>query len=435
MLHDVRVGGGTNAINHRSTSTFSNEDAAVGETTFKKKKKKKKNRREKMKSIRDWRQALRTPHVYRVGNSTFRVQSQFLLVVAAVLMVLVIFYTFPNLTSTLKYSFAHSRAPASACHYYKYNNTYPLTKSVRTKVGFSFRIAIISDLDQESRNLESKDSWYSIMKRGSLLWVPERNFISVTWDDKDIILQSSLAMKGRGMELSELVTFDGRLLTMDDRTGMIYSIEGDQVYPWVILMDGNGKNPKGFKSEWATVKDEQLYVGSMGKEWTTSAGEFVNNNPQWVKTISVLGETHSLNWVSNYKRMRQSLNIEFPGYMIHESGVWSDVHKSWFFLPRRCSEEQYNETKDESMGCNVLLTADENFLNIKVTRVGTLIPIRGFASFKFLPGSKDEIIVALKTEENQGRMATYITAFTIDGLSILSETKVSDKKFEGIEFV
>jgi len=36
------------------------------------------------------------------------------------------------------------------------------------------------------------------------------------------------------MELSELVTFDGRLLSEDD-----------QVYPWVILMDGNGKSHKG----------------------------------------------------------------------------------------------------------------------------------------------------------------------------------------------
>lgn len=47
------------------------------------------------------------------------------------------------------------------------------------------------------------------------------------------------------MELSELVTFDSRLLSFDDRTGMIYFIEGDQVYPWVILMDGNGKSHKG----------------------------------------------------------------------------------------------------------------------------------------------------------------------------------------------
>lgn len=52
--------------------------------------------------------------------------------------------------------------------------------------------------------------------------------------------------------------------------------------------------------------------------------------------------------------------------MIHESGVWSDIHKSWFFLPRRCSKERYNETKDEVMSCNVLLTANEDFSDVKV---------------------------------------------------------------------
>lgn len=52
--------------------------------------------------------------------------------------------------------------------------------------------------------------------------------------------------------------------------------------------------------------------------------------------------------------------------MIHESGAWSDIHKSWFFLPRRCCHQRYNETKDETMSCNILLTADENFVDIKV---------------------------------------------------------------------
>lgn len=299
----------------------------------------------------------------------------------------------------------------------------------------TYRIAIVSDLDHDSKLADKKDTWHSLMKTGSFYWNPTNNFLSVIWDDRTVTLSSSLSMKGRGMELSELVTFDGRLLSFDDRTGMIYFIESDQAYPWVILMDGNGKNNKGFKSEWATIKDEQLYVGSMGKEWTTPSGEFEHNNPLWIKVISPRGETHSLNWISYYKRLRQAINIEYPGYMIHESGAWSDIHKSWFFLPRRCSHERYNETRDETMSCNIMLTADENFIDIKVTHIGDLIPIRGFSSFKFLPGSQDSIIVALKTEEYQGHTATYIMAFTIEGTVIMSETKVMDKKFEGLEFI
>lgn len=71
----------------------------------------------------------------------------------------------------------------------------------------------------------------------------------------------------------------------------------------------------------------------------------------------------------------------------------------------------------------------------QVTRIGDLNPIRGFSSFKFLPGSQDSIIVALKTEEYQGRTATYIMAFTLEGLILMPESKVMDKKFEGLEFI
>jgi soluble calcium-activated nucleotidase 1 len=37
------------------------------------------------------------------------------------------------------------------------------------------------------------------------------------------------------MELSELIVFNGGLYTVDDRTGVVYRIEGTKVIPWVIL--------------------------------------------------------------------------------------------------------------------------------------------------------------------------------------------------------
>lgn len=64
------------------------------------------------------------------------------------------------------------------------------------------------------------------------------------------------------------------------------------------------------------MKDEQLYIGSMGKEWTTSLGEYEHDNPMWVKVVSSRGEVHSLNWISNYKRLREAISIEFPGTFI-----------------------------------------------------------------------------------------------------------------------
>lgn len=238
------------------------------------------------------------------------------------------------------------------------------------------------------------------------------------------------------MELSELVTFNGKLLTFDDRTGIVFEMTGDTVSPWVILTDGETVSQKGFKSEWATVKNNQLFVGSMGKEWTNGAGDFENYNPMIMKVISVGGEVRSLNWVKNFKALRSALDIEWPGYLIHESGAWSEHNKRWFFLPRRCSKEKYNETLDESRGCNFLITADETFANIETIKVGELKPTRGFSSFKFLPSSHDSIIIALKTEELNGSTSTYVTVFDIKGNVLLEDEKIhTEFKYEGFEFI
>jgi len=64
--------------------------------------------------------------------------------------------------------------------------------------------------------------------------------------------------------------------------------------------------------------------------------------------------------------MSSVLFTSFIGYITHEAVVWSDVHDRWFFLPRRCSKESYNDVLDETRGCNVMITADDAFTNIKV---------------------------------------------------------------------
>lgn len=64
-----------------------------------------------------------------------------------------------------------------------------------------------------------------------------------------------------------------------------------------------------------------------------------------------------------------------------------------------------------------------------------LQPKLGFSSFKFVPGTKDEVIVALKTTEFEGKTATYITAFKTDGTTLLQDSLVENSKYEGIEFI
>lgn len=123
------------------------------------------------------------------------------------------------------------------------------------------------------------------------------------------------------------------------------------------------------------------------------------------------------------------------GYLIHESAAWSELLQRWFFLPRRASHEHYEETADERRATNLLLSCPADFSNISVKRVGLLNPTHGFSSFKFVPETDDQIILALKSEEDAGKIATYITAFTQDGQVLLPETKIGDVKYEGLEFI
>lgn len=69
----------------------------------------------------------------------------------------------------------------------------------------------------------------------------------------------------------------------------------------------------GFKAEWLAVKDEHLYVGGLGKEWTTSTGEVVNENPEWVKVVGCRGSVDHENWVSSYNALRAAAGIQPPG--------------------------------------------------------------------------------------------------------------------------
>ncbi|XP_060945564.1 soluble calcium-activated nucleotidase 1 isoform X2 [Limanda limanda] len=315
-----------------------------------------------------------------------------------------------------------------------YNDTYPLSLPERTPQGTRYRIGVIADLDTNSRS-DKKLTWFSYLRRGYLLVSNSGDKVAIEWDEDRVVLESHLSEKGRGMELSELVVFNGKLYSVDDRTGVVYHIDGDKAVPWVILPDGDGSVAKGFKAEWLAVKDEHLYIGGLGKEWTTGEGEFVNNNPEWVKVVGFRGDVQHQNWVPRYRSLKFAAGIEPPGYLIHESAAWSDTLQRWFFIPRRASMDRYEETADERRATNLVLSCSPDFKDIVMARVGPLNPTHGFSSFKFVPNTNDNIILALKSEEDAEKVATYITAFTLDGQILLPETKIGDVKYEGLEFI
>ncbi|CAG2165814.1 unnamed protein product [Oppiella nova] len=395
----------------------------------------------------DWRKAVRTPISYSVTNNTLRLQTQFVTVVsiAGIVVLFVLYSLVPKSRVTLNNSTQHQHLDDDHqhIHHHKdcntrsaYNATYPLSRpEYLSDERIKFRIAVISDLDTDSRTDTQRNAWISYLLKGYLIYYPNEDYVQVKWDKRSISLQSSLSSEGRAMELSELIVFNGKLYSCDDRTGVLYEIRDESPIPWVILTDGDGNTPKGFKCEWLSVKDQTLYVGGLGKEWTSTSGQLLNYNPQWIKTVSTSGEVDHQNWRDNYLAMRSSCGIQFPGYVIHESAVWSDVHHKWFFLPRRVSSTQYNEKEDERKGSNVMLISNNDFTDVQMRTVGPAVPTHGFSSFKFIPNTKDRIIVALKSEEDNGLIKTYVMAFTVEGKVLLSEQLIGNYKYEGIEFI
>ena len=62
-----------------------------------------------------------------------------------------------------------------------------------------------------------------------------------------------------------------------------------------------------------TVKDEAIWAGGLGKEWTTTTGVVQNFDPQWVKNVGHMGDVVHFDWVDKYNAMRMKGGFESPG--------------------------------------------------------------------------------------------------------------------------
>lgn len=110
--------------------------------------------------------------------------------------------------------------------------TPPYTAS---SIGTQFRISLVADQDENSK-VDDK-TWRSWLKTGTLTLHKDRK-VSVKWDVEQTELISHISEKGRGVELSELVAFNGKLYTVDDRSGIgMYTTKG---CPCVHIMDQGG---------------------------------------------------------------------------------------------------------------------------------------------------------------------------------------------------
>ncbi|GAU95727.1 hypothetical protein RvY_07299-2 [Ramazzottius varieornatus] len=345
-----------------------------------------------------------------------------------------------------------------------YNDTYPMTSPLALQDGsIQFRLSIIADLDRKSRDANDSSTFNSYLKSGRFTIQPEWKGASIVWNDNSTVstgvgtenktidpdssqtmyygaggrINSQFAFGNRGMELSSLVTFNGKLYACEDRTGIIFQIVDHKVIPWVILADGNGTRPRGFKCEWTIVRDEHLYVGSHSADikHIHRDGPSVEAGQRWVKKISKEGLVEHLDWEPVYLALEQHLGVKPPGYVMHETVLWSDIQKTWYFMPRQISHENYTEERHPYTCSNLMIYANENFTDIRSMPIGEHNPIYGFSAARFVPGTDDTVIIALRIMEIDEIFSTRIIVFSITGtIHLVEEEVLNGLKYEGLEF-
>jgi len=258
---------------------------------------------------------------------------------------------------------------------------------------------------------------------------------------------------GRGMELSELVLYNDRLLSFDDRTGGVYEIlsdarDGVRSVPRLVVTEGNGDTDKGMKWEWAAVKDGQLILGSFGKEYTNPDGSVAHTNNLWVALVNEHGEFIREDWGERYGFIKKSLNILPTGYAVHEAVRWSDTLQRWIIIPRRTSNKPYDDKEDEKRGGHSILSLDAGFGDPILVQMDPLDDARagweGVSSFQFVPETGDKHVLVLRTveegcteEPEKCLQETYLSVYDItSGKALMKDVKFPGKyKYEGVEFV
>jgi soluble calcium-activated nucleotidase 1 len=308
-----------------------------------------------------------------------------------------------------------------------------------------YPFAIVTDQDEGSRDPQ-KFEWTSYLRKGALVRVTEgeETHFAVRWQEPLLPLRSKIAMANRSMELSELVQFNHLLLGFCDITGIVFKIIADgpragDTYLRHAIADGDGDRPKPFKTEWATVKDGTLWLGSPGLEWTLPGGKVLHHNPMWVKTMDMQGSIQNIDWRPVYQALRTAANATAPGYLWHEAVHWDPLARRWVFLPRKASTRgPYDPKTDERLGTNLLLLASEDFREIATLTVGPLEPEWGFTAVRKLPGSAD-VFMATKVREIEGEPSrTKLCVFDLSGRirSVPAWIDVpGEMKYEGLEFL
>lgn len=142
-----------------------------------------------------WRQTNATSFIRRKSKFRFH----FVYLVASILLILIIYVSLP--TSKKGFTNDTSDTTVSLCgSIASYNSTYPLTRPIVNPHNHHtiYRIAIIADLDTNSKRNKAQSSYSSFFKRGHLTVGPSKSTFEFKWDTEDSTeIMSGYALKGK----------------------------------------------------------------------------------------------------------------------------------------------------------------------------------------------------------------------------------------------
>lgn len=272
------------------------------------------------------------------------------------------------------------------------------------------KFQMITDLDGGSKD---GSEWKAYLMPGKLYQDKGKYKVKV---DKEEKIAGKYNDGGKGMELSELIHFDGMLLAFDDKTGIVYEISDKQAWPREIFSEGDGDDDDGMKIEWATIKDGKLWFGSHGDD----------KDQRWVVILDNNGGKRRENWDKLYTKIRSKLDAD---EVDHEAVLWSTRSKKWIFCPRRV------EKKGSSKSDNSMVICNDGCSSIDVKKVGKQKSGVGFSAIRFVPGTQEKVIMAVKSYEKGSSQKSYLTVFTVDGDILMDDVQISSShKYEGLVF-
>ena len=144
-------------------------------------------------------------------------------------------------------------------------------------------------------------------KRGTFIPLENSSNYTIRFETDSVLLSSRYGhTKNRSMELSAAIKYRNKTFVFCDATNSVMRLKDGKVYPRQQILSGSGKETKPFKTEWATVKNGMIWLGSNGKEWVNEEGHVVHRMLEWIKTIDRGGQIRNIDWSSNYRALREA---------------------------------------------------------------------------------------------------------------------------------